>query len=228
MKPLRLEWRLSSSVAGMRLPLHVDALVAYAITEEQVRSGATGNIRELGKNLPLESETRDGLTCWKASALLSQGNAGNDTRLWTKKTDEYDYAQRMAGQQFSARLKVPMKPYEGTIDTQRGQMKNHFQFYSSKHISHFVGFCIGDEDRLLELLSPESGYITTIGARGRSSHGRIASFHIQEDDQALVMWEKRVLPWPADGLKEIEAAYTNPYWAIENRTTSYIDPALLG
>lgn len=230
MRPLRLEWRLSSPVAGMALPLHLDALVAYAVTQEAIANGATGPIGSLADNLPLEKEVRGDLWCWKASALMAPASHGHAMRLWTRRTDEYDYAERYGAGQFAGtKTKHIEKPYGGIIDTARGEMKNHFQFMPVRSLPHFVAYCIGDEDRLLELLHPDAGHILTLGKRGAMGLGKIMDngFVIEPDDCATERWSKRVLPWPQDNAMPIQAAHRPPYWAIENRTTSYLDGSLL-
>jgi len=235
MVPLRLEWRLTSPVAGMSLPLHLDALVAYAITEEALRYGtAIGNVRDIANELPLEKAQKGDLFCWKASALLAEHIHGHEMQMWTRKFPEQDYADLYINGKFSdVKAKVnpetnmlDLKQYAAVMDTLRGQTKNHFQFIPVRHIDRFVAYCIGDIDRLTELLSPESGYITSIGARKRQSAGNIVKtgegFAIQEDERALEYWEKRILPWHKEGYEPIQAAHIPPYWAVENRAVSYI------
>lgn len=242
MVPLRFEWGLSSPLAGMALPLHLDALVAFAMTEQALNAGeVSDDIRSLAKDLPLSKLTRDGEWVWQASALRPsdaprQGVVGHETRLWTRKTDEYDYAERVVSGQIATRLikfdkagnPLAMKPFTGNIDTQRGLMKNHFQFIPARRVNRVVAWCVGDEDRLLELLHPDSGLVTHIGARGRSGFGQIVDFHYEHDESAYQQSYKRVLPWQETGTVEITAACHNPYWAIENRRTCYVDPGILG
>lgn len=229
MKPLRCEWELSTDVVGMTLPLHLDSLVAYAQTEEHLRTqdldvmGA--ELRELAAELPLRKHSNNGDWCWMASALIPSQQAGHSMRMWTRKTDVYDYAHRVEAQQINVRFQS--KPYEARINTNSGLMKNCFQFIPARTIRKFTAYCIGDPDRLLELLSPESGYINHLGARGRSGFGRIKCFEIVEDEAASIHWSQRILPWPQDGFEPIYAANKPPYWAAENKVMSYIPAHLL-
>jgi CRISPR type IV-associated protein Csf3 len=240
MIPLRIEWRLTSPVAGMNLPLHLDALIAYALTEEALRHGtATGNIRDIAAELPLEKCEQGGLFCWKASALKPKNVLGHFMGRWTRKFPEAEFAQMFVDGKFSdvstkpnpVTGKIDLKPYGIIMDTLRGPNKNHFQHIPMRHVDGFVAYCIGDKDRITELLLPESGYVTSIGARKRQSAGNILrsseGFRITEDESANYMWKRRVMPWPEKGYEPIEAAHKPPYWAIENRTTSYIQEDLL-
>lgn len=233
MTPLRIEWCLTNAVVGMNLPLHLDALIAYAVTEEGLRYGTDyTNIRDIAAVLPLEKAEQDGLFCWKASALIATEVMGHDMQMWTRKFPEEDYVDYYASGKFgglnakfnSETNEIDLKPYAAVIDTQRGPYKNHFQHLPVRHIKKFVAYCVGDIDRITELLSPESGYIKSIGPRSRQSAGNILvdSFVIEKDEAALEAWQQRVLPWPKENYVPIQAAHKPPYWAIENRAVSYI------
>ncbi len=241
MKPLRFEWQLSSPLAGMALPLHLDALVAYAVTESSLQSGkASGSIRSLADKLPLEKAENEGLWCWKASALrpseeVGQGIISHETRLWTRRTNEMDYATKVVARELEGNVVrvdkqgnlLPMKPYAGVIDTQRGLLKNQFQFIPVKRVLKVVAYCIGNEDHLLELLHPDSGLVRHLGARGRSGFGNIIGFNYAEDADALDRWQERIMPWPVPAYVPIQAAHQPPYWAAEQRAPSYIHASLL-
>lgn len=227
MQPLRLEWRLQSPVCGLARPLHLDALVARAVTEQALANGFTGRMEEPGETLPIEKAEQGGLWCWKASALMAQDVHGRSMRLWTRRTPVEDLAERIAAGEFSD-IKPPTKPFTTAINTNSGLWKNHYQFHSVRHVDRYVAYCIGDLDLLSELLDPEIGYIRFIGARGRSGFGAIREdgFSIDTDDAALEMWKKRALPWPEDGYFPDQLATRPPYWAIENRDTAYLHPSL--
>lgn len=229
MRPLRLTWRLATPMAGGPFPLHLDSLVAYAVTEEALREGAAGQagIRSLARDLPLDKAEHDGAWCWKASAITGRTQA-HALRLWTRKPDPYEFAEMAASGQIEGKFNLS-KPNAHKIDTARGLMKQHFQFVPVHHVEEVSAWCVGDPDRLLELLSPETGYIIALGARVRSGFGRIVDFSIEEDERAHELWARRVLPWNDAGLVPISAAHHPPYWAAENRTAqSWVAPELLG
>lgn len=229
MRPLRLTWRLATPMAGGPFPLHLDSLVACAVTEEALREGTVSNngIRSLARDLPLEKDERNGTWCWKASAITGRTQA-HALRLWTRKTDPYEFAEMAANGQLDGKLNL-QKPNAHKIDTARGLMKQHFQFVPVRHVEEVTAWCVGDPDRLLELLSPETGYIIALGARVRSGFGKIANFAIEDDERANELWARRVLPWSDAGLVPICAAHHPPYWAAENRTVqSWVAPDLLG
>lgn len=239
MRPLRLTWTLSSPLVSAPYPLHLDALVAYAVTEEALRSAESGyaspegHVRQLANDLPLARATNDqGSWCWKASALIGKA-AMHSTRLWTRRIDCDDYARRIAeglisggwGKYISAGL--PLPPYAYKIDLQRGAMKAGFQFFPVRHVHTVTAWCIGDEDRLRELLDPDAGLVTNIGARARTGFGKVLSLVIEEDTSAEELWQQRMLPWPEEGYVPLQAAHHPPYWAPENRFSESWAPALL-
>ncbi len=182
-----------------------------------------------GKTLPLEKAERKSQWCWKASALLSQGNVNHAMRMWTCRTVTEDFAERAGAGQFNnVSSKSFERPFGGIIDTSRGEMRNHYQFTPVRYINHFVAYCIGDEDRLLELLHPEAGYITYLGAHGPRGLGTICDggFSIVRDEEAATGWKKRVMPWQEPGTELIQAAHQPPYWDHANLTDSFVDPSL--
>jgi CRISPR type IV-associated protein Csf3 len=212
------------------LPLHLDALVAYAITQERLTSGATGPIERLADDLPLDKEVRGADWVWKASALMADHVLDRGMRLWTRKFDEYDWSGRvMAGH---TTQKAPEKRYAQVIDTQRGQNKQFYEHVPIKYVSSLTAYCVGDHDRLLDLLAPESGHIIALGGRTRMGLGTIADdgFEIHRDDFALEAWDRRILPWPHEGgVPSPNAAATRPpYFSPANRCRSYVRPELLG
>ncbi|MYM92615.1 type IV CRISPR-associated protein Csf3 [Duganella vulcania] len=229
MQPLRLEWTLSTPMVVGAHPLHLDALVAYAVTEEALRTGmvVSGPISDIARDLPLQREEQAGQWCWKASALRRAAGP-HSTRFWTRKTDPYDYATRAQTGQLEGRFKAPMKPYAAKIDTQRGLLKQQFKFFPVQQIQTVTAWCIGDLNRLEELLHPDSGFVTNLGGKGRMGFGKVRSFLIESDDAALMKWAERVLPWAHEGALPVRLAIRPPYWDVANLADAFAIPALLG
>lgn len=235
MTPLRIEFNLVTPVAGMSMPLHLDALLAYAVTQEALSDAQSSGeypkegIRALGEHLPLQKESQGELWCWQASALIPEEVLAHEMRLWTRKT-EAEMIATMTQEGSLKRLRepqFPLKMFSLKIETGRGFMKNHFQFIPVRHVRKFVAYCVGDQDRIFDLLQT---HITHIGARGKTGFGRIAqdesgtiqSITVERDNAAIDLWKQRVMPWPQAGYLPIEAAHTPPYWAHENKRIGYI------
>lgn len=234
MEPLRITFHLDTPMVSPGYPLHLDALLAYAVTAKAIaaNSAAERHIREIAEVLPLAFEERDGNRVWKASALLPTVQGEQGVRLWTRKTDPYDFAARaIRGEiELATRTRNALadnKLYAGKVDTARGLMKNMFQFYPTTDIKELTAWCIGDVDQIDSLLAPESGLITHLGKRGRIGHGRIIAVNVEYDERAESSWKNRVLPWKEnDEYVPIVAAFKPPYWAPENRKSAFIPGSL--
>jgi len=234
MEPLRLTWTLAAPMVASPHPLHLDGLLAYAQTEEtlagiSIAERDARTLREVATApLPLGREERDGLWCWQASVLRPRdGVLGQSMRYWTRKTDPEDYARRIASGQIEARINVPLKPYERIIDMQRGTLKQLYKFFPIRDVPTVEAWCIGDKDRIEELLAPDSGYVTHLGGKARMGFGKVRSFTIERDQEALSQWQRRAMPWPQAGAALTELAVRPPYWAAESRQMAWIDPELL-
>jgi len=239
LKPLRITWRLASPMVAARLPLHLDALIGYAVAEEAMRSGLTDSaqIDERVRALPLALELRGDSACWQASAVMPvPGQAPlNSMRSWTRKTDPYDYTRRIEGRQLDIRATrgpatkpIELQPFALKIDMQRGPMKQMFKHFPVRFVQEVQAYCVGDEDRIVELLDPQAGYITALGAKRRMGFGRIIGFDIQHDTAAKELWQSRVLPWPHDGAIPVVAATQGAYWDAANSTHAYLHPSVMG
>lgn len=243
MEPIKITFEMDTPmVPPTGYPLHLDALLAYAMTQQKLGSMAQGYeepvpgmlLRELAQDLPLEKESRsDDNWVWKASALLPQEIGDHAVRLWTRKTDPYDYAERVinGSMEVSTATQNALKsgkPYAHAIDTARGALKNQFQFYQVANIRKMVAWCVGERDLVEELLSPESGLITHLGKRSRIGHGRISRVTFEHDTEAVELWKRRVLPWQENSeYIPVQAAFRPPYWAIENRCLAYCPDVIL-
>lgn len=227
MQPLRLEWTLASPMVAGAHPLHLDALVAYAVTQRAMQDGTAAgrSFDELASELPLQRAGEADEWCWQASALdIAAGPYS--MRLWTRKTDEMDYARRMERQQIDVRLKFPLKRFAGKIDTSRGIFKEHFKFFQVRQVHRVQAWCVGDAEALGELLDPAAGLVTALGAKVRMGFGRVLTFEMHEDEEGLVQWRRRVLPWPEAGSVPVRMAVRPPYWHGDNVRDAFAMPEL--
>jgi CRISPR type IV-associated protein Csf3 len=224
--PLKLVWKLATPIVVGAYPLHLDALIAFAMSQEGKQSDLASWDDHAKLELPLERAVQGSLECWKASVLLPTTPGEHSMRFWTRRSDVYDYANRMEAVQIDVKTKFPLKPYGMKFDTMRGTFKKMFKFFPVRQVSEVQAWCIGDMDRIVELLAPESGYLTYLGSRTRMGYGRIVDFTIDMDEQAGQKWASRVLPWPAEDCVELEAAVAPPYWDSKNRISAWINPAI--
>jgi CRISPR type IV-associated protein Csf3 len=229
MDPLRVEFDLVTPMVLPAMPIHLDALLAYAATEDSMRYGSgSDRVRDLA--IPtLESilgkHEQEGEWVWMASALLPQEVGNTSLRMWTRKTDPYDIAERMENGQIHTRAKFPLeKPFALNIDTVRGQLKNHFKHYAVREVGNLIAWCVGDAEEIHDMLDT---YISHIGHRRRSGHGQVSAIRVVEDNAAHSQWKLRILPWQEIGYQPMQAACQPPYWAVENKKTVYCPPDIL-
>lgn len=233
MDGLRIEIELATPMVLPAMPIHLDALLAYAVTEDALSvlgddglgEGEVRALAEPAMESVLEKSVRDGEWVWKASALMPEDIGDSYLRMWTRKTDPYDLAERMGEGQISTRTKFPLKPFALKVDTVRGLLKNHFNFYPVREVGKLVAWCVGDGEAIHDLLD---AHIHHIGHRRRMGHGKVRSIRVVEDTTAEDRWKMRVLPWQEEGYLPMQAAFRPPYWAIENRRAAYCPPAILG
>lgn len=236
-KPLRLTWTLGEMVVQPH-PLHLDGLVSYAMLRQAEDIGlleteaANKTIREYtqGFALPFQRVRRDDLQCWAASALLADEVLENGMRLWTRKVNIYEIADLVAEGTLCLGKRAydggVLKPMAGRIDTVRGAYKQWFKYIPTRTVKALHAYCLGDEERLWELLSPEAGYITHLGPRTRMGLGQVTGFTITSDEAAGERWQMRVMPWPIEGAVKAHLAVSPPYWAPENRAPAWVHPAV--
>lgn len=249
-QPLRVSWKLATPVAVGASPLHLDALIAFAATKRKIGleefKDASQSIRELADDLPLSKHVEEHGSddwVWMASAL--QPVVGQPSqqamRFFVRRPDVLDFAERSfrgeieSDAERARRLdgkparKRPSydKPYSGILDTQRGLFKQMYKHYPVKTMPELQAWCVGDMDELAALLDPDAGYITHLGARGRSGLGTISGFKIEVDESATTLWSRRVLPWPEnDECEKVIQPIHPPYWAMENAREAYMAASL--
>jgi CRISPR type IV-associated protein Csf3 len=223
---IRITWELATPIVAGGYPLHLDALVAYAVAKEGMQANPEKWQPNAILDLPLQAQRNGDVVCYQASALIPSTPGEHGMRFWTRRTNTQAYAGAVEDGQVRSKSKFPLKPYGMKIDTVRGTFKQMFKFYPVRQVRTLQAWCIGDLDRLAELLQPESGLINYIGAKGRMGHGRVMNFDIQSDDSAVEKWTQRVLPWPKDGYIPVQAAAAPPYWDVSNRTDAWIHPDL--
>ncbi len=232
MSPLKLTWTLATPMVAGAFPTHLDALIAFAISQEAKQADPTswddqGDIAPyLSKVIGREDREEGG--CWQASALAAVDPGDHSMRFWTRKSDPYDYARQLEEGNLDVKTKLPLKPYGIKFDQVRGTFKQMFKFYPVRNITKVNAWCIGDADRLMELLAPESGYLTYLGSKTRMGHGRITSFGIEDaGDDEQDFWKNRVLPWQEEGLLPLHAVVEPPYWDVTRQRQAWIKPELL-
>lgn len=220
MTPLRIDIHLKTAMVVPAMPIHLDALIAFAQTEQEIELGTEAqSIRELADHLPLDKAERDGEWVWKASALIPNEPGEQQLRMWTRKTNPHELSTLIENGEVAWKAyKPPLKVMGLKIDTTRGLLKNHFQFYAVRDTKLLSAWCVGDRDEIEALLARMSH----IGSKRRVGHGEVERIEVVVDEAATEAWKARILPWrESDTYEPVQAAIRPPYWAPEQKRVAY-------
>jgi len=208
MIPLRVGFSLTTPWCPTQQGLHLDGLIAWAMTQEAEHEKRPYTHEEILQDLPFERYVGEFGTVWKASLVLPTEILGSERRYLTSKTAGADLMQRSLAGQIEGR---PINQ----VDTVRGVHKNDALWYTIQDAPRCEAYCVGDPDRIAGLLD----YITHLGRRGRLDHGRVEHIELAEDPDALERWKLRNMPEPVEGYATVVARLSPPYWMGEGTTT---------
>lgn len=206
--PLRITFDVVTPWCPPALGLHLDGLIGWALVKEAESEGRfIEDYDAVLADLPFDRHETPSGWVWKASFVRPTHVHGTELRYMTAKTATEEFARRMVAGTIEG------KPLT-TIDTVRGPYKNAAEFYHIEHVDRCVAYCVGDPERIAPLLDQ----ITHLGRRARLDHGRIGSFAVDEDEQAVTLWRQRHMPEPENGHQPIMGRLQPPYWMGEGRT----------
>jgi len=211
MTPLKITFTLSGWASVPSHPIYLDALLAYQVVQNAINDGVEDFINQQAK-LPLEKEVQGKDWVWKASALFFDWEGETQRSMLTRTTDHGDIAQEV---QNGFVRKAP-----NGLSVFRGKYKNWLYPHTFRQATEATAWCIGDKDEITSLLSK----ITHIGSKRRLGMGQVISIDVEEDKEANMMWEHRVLPWKKDGYFEVQSNIHAPYWKKPFRNNSWISP----
>lgn len=223
MKPLKITFNLISPIVDNSQPLHLDALLAWAMVDAYEGGlPPTEAIRRIHDELPLEQYTSpvSDKSGWKASMVIftTRGGmaGGNTSRFLTRRTE----VEQIASLAESGGVKFKRTTPPSVIDTASGPLKSSLEFYPIRDCDKAYAWCIGDKDKITELLS-RVGHIGKSGSRG---HGKVSSILVQEDIEAREKWKLRVLNYAEPGYIQQFSAVRPPYWDSRNKEISWMPP----
>lgn len=242
MEPLKITFKVSGGFVPPPYPLHLDALVAYAVTQAGLDPSNPelptdiASLRALSNDLPFEKHEMGGEWVWKASALLPEGRINHNSRFFTQRMNKREYANLVGSGvvqlgRYKRDDKLPpgadMKPYQNSIDSARGPFRNMLDFYPVMDVETLTAWCIGERDAIEDWLV-HSGHVSHLGARRRIGHGCVESVTVESCPEAAEMWNLRVRPWKMrEDDAQIQAAWNPPYWAAENKGMAYCPTILV-
>lgn len=220
MQAFKITFHLASDMAYPSMPLHLDALLAYAVTQDNLitldDNATNDDILALSDDMPIEKHEQDGEWVYKASALIPEGPMTHSRQFYTQRQDVPEMASLVAeGKVKLGRYKgEPMPPmsFKNKVDTTRGHQRNLLGYFNTTSVRKLIAYCVADGDFLEEYLI-DSGWITHIGGRRRQGLGQLSHIDIEEDDSGFDMWQQRIKPFSlADDDTPIMATCRPPYW----------------
>ena len=226
-EPLRVDFFLSSPSVVRGFPAHFDALLAYAMVEDKIESlvgeetSVSLPIRGLSEDLlseVLEKETRGTEAVWKASALCPIDAGPSHVRFWRRMTDIFE----IAGLCSKGIIETKRKLETGSgwkISTASGPYRNYIKAYMVREIPRMSAWCIGDAERIEEILTYRVPYL---GGRTRLGYGRVEKVTVTPDPDAFEKWKFRTLPWPEKDYVPVQMSCRPPYWDAFNRRMAYV------
>jgi CRISPR type IV-associated protein Csf3 len=210
MQPLRIEFRLASPITEPVYPIHLDALAAWSAVEAAKAKGDPEPLLAQG-NLPFAREAG----VWCASALQLESVDAPFTVAQTKRTDLLKFSDALCN--------GPLKKARNKLDTTRGPWRQSLYFTQCRQVSTAKAWCMGDRDRLEELLSR----IDYLGALRRIGRGRITALEIVDDPRAAQRWRERLLAEPAEGFIPMHGVSSPPYWDRRRAATVWAHPNIV-
>ena len=232
MTPLEITFEMAGGeVSPPQHPLHLDALLAYAMVRSRMDPSdpdaptSVEDLERIGRNLPLELETRGCDSVWKASALHYEGVMGRDSRFLIRSVDVEDFARAIYRREVKfGKLDLDDNPDgDRKVNTKSGPYRSHQEFYPVAVVRQIKAWCYGDRDGIEDLL----GLITHIGPYRRTGLGEVRGFRVEQcAEEVADRWVRRFMPWAMDGYARIYAACEAPYWEPKNRREAWCPPDL--
>lgn len=197
MEPLRISGRMRGLMVEPERPIAFDGVLAWSAVEIARLEGAE-NPLEAQERLPLERDNERGV--WKASWVFRRYESPLQRRQQVKRADVPAMLDgRNRGHWAGALDKVSI----GT-----GMYKGAVLDRTYRQVSEVVAWCIGDRDRIEELL----GMIQGLGPLRRQGFGRISEWTVEAAPEARDRWMQRSLPDNPGGFLRSSGALSPPYW----------------
>lgn len=214
--PLKITFTFASPVVmDSEYPIHLDALLAYAMVESACENRVADAWLE-GTNLPLERAGEGDSWVFKASRLIFMPAAPREMLNMQRKSDPtifYDEFDKGLWGFPLSKNGAPSTKTPPTINTKSGQFRAYQFYVAVQWMEKAEAWCVGDRGAIEQLL----GRLAYVGKMGRNGWGAISDIRVEVDPEANEKWAIRVLPEDVPGTPGIE--YTSvmsppraPYW----------------
>lgn len=205
MMPLRVVCYLAAPVVTYD-DLHLDAILSYAVVEEQTRGALLGTNREYMRiPLPLAEHWRSpaGVPLWSSTTFRTSFEVVEDTRYLHRRALESRMTTR-------------------SIQTRKGRHKERRTPMPTHQVLQLQAECLGNAEEIGRLLSS----VTAIGKKRASGFGVVSRWQIDEIDSfSFIQDGQYARPTPFVALDPIpiglplqQAGFSPPYWHAQTRT----------
>ena len=202
MTPLRITWKLATSVIVPDAPIHLDSLLSWARVDEATQTGEARPL-DLQHDLPLERFTTPSGWCFKASWIDFK---------WAGEPRLFHYARRSDPTEFAEAFDDGLLRNKPGWSGASGSTKGYSLVLQERLASHATAYAIGDEDGIRELLKR----VPSVGKLRRMSKGLIMHVEVEEIERSACHWGMRNLPMDAEEQDERCATAAGclraPYW----------------
>lgn len=209
MQPFKVTFRFQSPVVtDSEYPIHLDALIAWAVSDEAEAAGsdtAWADADDLA--FALDSEQNENGRVWKASRLIFTPKTERVLMNMIRKSNPEKIMEDYDAGRFTNPRQV------NSIDSNSGQYRAYQMFIAHQWMEKAEAWGVGDIDAVKDLLSR----LRSVGKMGRNGFGLISSIEVEPCEEADVQWRLRVLPDGMAGVPGVAYApgyhcLRAPYW----------------
>lgn len=213
-EPFKVTFRFRSPmVLESEYPIHLDALLAWCITQEEKDVEEHESWAFAEELSPwLSSEENEHGMVWKASRLLFTPSRERSQFNMIRRADPEVFLADYDAGRFSVKRQISY------LDTRSGQYRAYQLLIPYQWMEKAEAWGVGDIGGVRDLLS----HLVNIGKQARNGFGLIESITVEPCPGAAELWRLRVLPEGvpgAPGVDYVPAMHclSPPYWRKTNR-----------
>ena len=230
MQALKVAFKLESPLfMDSDYPVHLDALLAYAVVQEMENEGGDDCWAQSDTALESVLAKSEGQEwVWKASKLFVQADSSIMFANQIRKSDPEMYFNDLCTETSPLGVFVTgfmksgearkINPSTFGINTASGQERGYQWLTASRWTKEVTAYAVGNIDAVQYYLD---SYIKYLGKVGRNGFGRVASIAVAPHD-CEEDWRLRVLPVGEPGkagctYAPVQACLRAPYWRKTDR-----------
>ncbi len=188
-------------------PIHLDALLAWAVVDEATEAGHP-DPWSVQHDLPLERHDTAAGWCWKSSMLVADPAGVQFMVNRSRGQDGLSIAQA-----HDVLLKAQNVLPQGSGRYKQFLLSDPFQW-----IKTLTAWCISNDPERVEVLLRRIRHIGKLRVIGA---GHVRECHVSPHADSE-RWKLRAMPEPLPGYRPVHGALHAPYWDRSARTVTYM------